>query len=149
MSDKIIVNNGVEVQNRQYISSNRGSFSSGVLKRGLTTKMDESNILMWEVIFIDFDKKTKYQYRFVDHMLIGRTPPASGEEVKFVLGSDMMVSGTHARIYIKEGKFIIQDMGSKNSTYVNGKKITEPCVLEQGSILKIGASKFQLLLGRS
>ncbi len=149
MSKKIIVNGGVDVQTRQFISSNKGGFSSGVLKRGLTTKMDASNMPMWEVVFIDFHNKAQYRYRFADHMSIGRTPPESAEEVKLVLSSDMMVSRKHAVIYIREGKFIIEDKGTPNKTYVNGSAITQPCVLENGSMLKIGSSKFQVALGRS
>ena len=39
---------------------------------------------------------------------------------------------------------------SVNSYYkLNGNIITQPCILEQGSVLKIGASKFQVALGRS
>jgi hypothetical protein len=149
VSKKIFVNGGVDVETRQFISSNKGYFSSGILKRGLTTKMDASSAPMWEIVFIDYKNKEQYKYRFVDHMLIGRTPPESSEEVKMVLSSDMMVSGTHAIIYIREGNFIIEDRGSKNKTYVNGNIITQPCILEQGSVLKIGASKFQVALGRS
>lgn len=149
MSKKIIVNNGVDVKSRQYISSNKGGFSSGVLKRGLTSQMNASNMPMWEVIFIDFQNKTQYKYRFTDYMVIGRTPPKSAKEVKMVLSTDMMVSGTHAMIYIREGNFIIEDKGSRNHTYVNGNCITQPCILEQGSVLKIGSSKFQVSLGRS
>ena len=57
MSKKIFVNGGVDVETRQFISSNKGYFSSGILKRGLTTKMDASSAPMWEIIFIDYKNK--------------------------------------------------------------------------------------------
>jgi len=40
------------------------------------------------------------------------------------------VSKRHARIVLKDGKFIIVDLKSTNGTYVNGRKITSPLVVK-------------------
>ena len=52
-----------------------------------------------------------------------------------VQGNDIVlpkgnVSKRHARIVLKDGKFIIVDLKSTNGTYVNGRKITSPLVVE-------------------
>src|SRR3978361_38770 len=65
-----------------------------------------------------------------------------------VQGNDIVlpkgnVSKRHARIVLKDGKFIIVDLKSTNGTYVNGRKITSPLVVKDADKLYIG----QLIVG--
>ena len=48
------------------------------------------------------------------------------------------VSKRHARIVLKDGKFIIVDLKSTNGTYVNGRKITSPLVVKDSDKIYIG-----------
>ncbi len=48
------------------------------------------------------------------------------------------VSKRHAQILVKDGKFIIVDARSTNGTYVNGRKITSPLVLQPQDKIYIG-----------
>lgn len=66
-------------------------------------------------------------------------------EVTFgrVQGNDIVlpkgnVSKRHARIVLKDGKFIIVDLKSTNGTYVNGRKITSPLVVKDSDKIYIG-----------
>ncbi|MGB7587565.1 MAG: trypsin-like peptidase domain-containing protein [Solirubrobacterales bacterium] len=68
-----------------------------------------------------------------DRFVIGRD-----EGADFVL-DDQEVSREHA--ILKElpgGRAELRDMGSRNGTFVNGKRISEPIVLEGGEEIKIG-----------
>src|SRR5919202_504167 len=60
-----------------------------------------------------------------------------------VQGNDIVlpkgnVSKRHARIVLKDGKFIIVDLKSTNGTYVNGRKITSPLVIKSTDKIYIG-----------
>ncbi len=60
-----------------------------------------------------------------------------------VQGNDVIlpkgnVSKRHARIVLKDGKFIIVDLKSTNGTYVNGRKITSPLVVKENDKIYIG-----------
>ncbi len=60
-----------------------------------------------------------------------------------VQGNDIVlpkgnVSKRHARIVLKDGKFIIVDLKSTNGTYVNGRKITSPLVVKDTDKIYIG-----------
>jgi len=60
-----------------------------------------------------------------------------------VAGNDIVlpkgnVSKRHARIVLKDGKFIIVDLKSTNGTYVNGRKITSPLVIKETDKIYIG-----------
>jgi pilus assembly protein CpaF len=60
-----------------------------------------------------------------------------------VQGNDIVlpkgnVSKRHARIVLKDQKFIIVDLKSTNGTYVNGRKITSPLVVKDSDKIYIG-----------
>ena len=60
-----------------------------------------------------------------------------------VQGNDIVlpkgnVSKRHARIVLKDGKFIIVDLKSTNGTYVNGRKITSPLVVKDSDKIYVG-----------
>ncbi len=60
-----------------------------------------------------------------------------------VQGNDVIlpkgnVSKRHARIVLKEGKFVVVDLKSTNGTYVNGRKITSPLVIREEDKIYIG-----------
>jgi pSer/pThr/pTyr-binding forkhead associated (FHA) protein len=49
------------------------------------------------------------------------------------------VSRQHARILVSGGAATIEDLGSKNGTYVNGRRITAPALLSEGDEIGLGA----------
>jgi len=48
------------------------------------------------------------------------------------------VSKHHARLVLKDERFLLEDMGSTNGTYVNGRKIASPIVVAGGDKIYIG-----------
>jgi hypothetical protein len=50
----------------------------------------------------------------------------------------------HAEIAMHGGRWVIQDLGSANGTYVNGEKIAGPHVLKDGDQVGIGRTLFRL-----
>jgi DNA-binding winged helix-turn-helix (wHTH) protein len=52
---------------------------------------------------------------------------------------DDSVSRRHARIVIKGESLIVEDLGSKNGTTLNGERLTRPALLENGATIKIGS----------
>jgi len=69
-----------------------------------------------------------------DHIIIGRE-----ESCDIVLPS-RQVSRNHARIRRSGGRHILEDLGSKNGTYVNGRELTEPYILQDGDEIQIALS---------
>ncbi|MGH2352374.1 MAG: FHA domain-containing protein [Chloroflexota bacterium] len=68
-------------------------------------------------------------------VLIGRRPPAD------VLLRDDAVSGRHARITRHDGAWRIEDVGSTNGTYVNGRRLDRqdgPAPLRPGDVVTTG-----------
>lgn len=51
---------------------------------------------------------------------------------------DASVSSTHAAISLTNGSFILSDLGSRNGTFVNDNRLTEPRKLQHGDLIKMG-----------
>ncbi|MGI8461959.1 MAG: trypsin-like peptidase domain-containing protein [Solirubrobacterales bacterium] len=74
-------------------------------------------------------------------LTIGREP---GVELEL---ADDEASRRHAAITRRESDsaIVIEDLGSRNGTYVGGRKITEPTVLSGGETLRIGKTKIAVV----
>jgi DNA-binding winged helix-turn-helix (wHTH) protein len=58
------------------------------------------------------------------------------------------ISRSHARIVLKDGVARIEDLGSRNGTYVEGERIDGPVVLKTGDRVHFGAIAFVFRAGR-
>lgn len=67
-----------------------------------------------------------------DETVLGRHP-----ECQIQLNSNM-VSRKHARVVKQGAKFILEDLGSGNGTFLNGKKIEGPTELQHEDRIKLG-----------
>ena len=65
------------------------------------------------------------------------------ESTNDVVMADNQVSTRHCRIVPKGEDFWMEDLGSRNGTYVNGVRIEEPRKLENEDLLKIGRTLFK------
>lgn len=54
-----------------------------------------------------------------------------------VVVDDRWVSRYHARIRREEGQYLIEDLGSKNGTIVNGRRIVGPTALHDGDQIQV------------
>jgi pSer/pThr/pTyr-binding forkhead associated (FHA) protein len=59
------------------------------------------------------------------------------------LDSDDYVSSRHARVERRSDGVWVEDVGSTNGTFVNGFKLTRPRRLEEGDVLKVGATELR------
>jgi predicted component of type VI protein secretion system len=67
-----------------------------------------------------------------DQLSIGRD---SSNEIAV---NDAEVSRRHARLTFQGGKYVLEDMGSTNGTFVNGQRLTGPRVLKSGEVISLG-----------
>lgn len=52
------------------------------------------------------------------------------------------VSREHAEFTVSANEVIVRDLGSRNGTLVNGKALTEPCVLKDRDLVQVGLLTF-------
>jgi serine phosphatase RsbU (regulator of sigma subunit) len=57
--------------------------------------------------------------------------------------ADSELSRRHARFTLAEGSAVVEDLGSTNGTFVEGKRIDAPVTLRQGEVVRIGSQVFR------
>jgi hypothetical protein len=62
-----------------------------------------------------------------------------------VLADDTFVSTTHARLYQQNGQAFVEDLGSTNGTFVNGKRLTSPTRLKRGDQVQFGQTLAEVI----
>jgi hypothetical protein len=59
------------------------------------------------------------------------------------------VSGYHARLSFQQDQWWLEDLGSRNGTFVNELPISEPIVITYGDVLGFGNIRLRCVSGRS
>lgn len=84
-----------------------------------------------------------------DESLLGRRFAFSNEltfgrgnncDIKIV---DSFVSHNHARIYMVNNQYVLEDLGSSNGTYLNGERLNGRSYLQTGDSIAVGTVTFE------
>jgi pSer/pThr/pTyr-binding forkhead associated (FHA) protein len=67
-----------------------------------------------------------------DEITIGRAPGCK------VLVEDTYVSQLHARVFRRDTQVLLEDLGSTNGTFCNGKKVGGPIAVRKGDKIQVG-----------
>ncbi len=79
------------------------------------------------------------EYLLSDEVTVGR---AAGCGV--ALPDDTFVSQLHARVFRRDDDFFIEDLGSTNGTYLNGKQVSASSVVRKGDRVQVGRTTLEL-----
>ena len=75
----------------------------------------------------------------IDDIVMGRSPDCT-----FVVGDDY-ASGRHARIFKRGSEWFVEDLDSRNGTFVGGLRIDQPEEVELGTDIRIGRTTVRLV----
>jgi len=67
-----------------------------------------------------------------DQLTIGR------DSTNEIVINDAEISRRHARLTFQGGKYVLEDLGSTNGTFVNGQRLAGPRVLKPGEVVSFG-----------
>ncbi len=73
--------------------------------------------------------------------LDGSAPETIGRHAKRLKLDDSRVSRRHAEVLLRDGVWLIRDLGSSNGTHLNGERITGTSELEEGDEVRIGRQR--------
>jgi pSer/pThr/pTyr-binding forkhead associated (FHA) protein len=85
-----------------------------------------------QLVVVAGDRNLGTRYQLDEDMMIGRASSSA------IVVDDTYASEQHARLFAGSGGFYVEDVGSTNGTYVNGRKISYPFELREGDRVKIG-----------
>ena len=74
-----------------------------------------------------------------EELTIGRSPGCG-----IATTYDIYSSTVHARLFHRDGRLYVEDLGSTNGSFVNSERIVKPTRLARGDLLQVGATVFQV-----
>ena len=81
----------------------------------------------------------RYECQVNEQVVIGRQ-----QNCDIVLGDRNTISKLHCRLILATNSLMIEDLNSRNGTFVNGKRITSPTQVRNGDTIRLGDSQFRL-----
>lgn len=83
-----------------------------------------------------------YRWSLANEIVIGRTSTC---DISII---NQQVSREHARVFLTDQGASLEDLGSKNGTFLNGKPVTEIVHLEEGDIIQIALAQEFIFFGQ-
>ena len=92
----------------------------------------------------DIDSWQKYSFIFYETEGIGRGKDGSMYEKYLPLPTDVRVSKVHCAIVHHGDKLYLKDEDSRNGTFLNGKRIDRPIVIQKDDVIGVGETRLEI-----
>ncbi len=92
-----------------------------------------------KLVVLSPEEQKGAEFPLPDEVTVGR---AGGCAV--LLPEDSFVSQLHARVFRRDGALFVEDLGSTNGTFVNGKKVTAPVAIRKGDKVQFGRTTLEV-----
>ena len=90
------------------------------------------------VVVVRSDSQPGIDFVVENSVVVGRSDEAD------IAISDPYASDFHLRMTSKDGRIVLNDLGSTNGTYVNGRRITAPTDLARGDAVQVGKTVMEI-----
>ena len=90
------------------------------------------------ILFVRSETQQGSEIEIDDVVVLGRS-----EEADLLL-DDPYASEFHMRLLAQEDGLMLHDLGSTNSTYVNGRRVTAPTTLRRGDTVQVGKTVMEV-----
>jgi hypothetical protein len=97
-----------------------------------TTSMRRSRRRVGQLVMVRSETQVGTSLTVTDAVVLGRSPDAD------VLLDDPYASMFHLRLTMDGDTMSLADLGTTNGTYVNGRRVTNPVVLNAGDSIQVG-----------
>jgi len=85
-----------------------------------------------DIVVVHSDGQAGLRFAVRGGVVLGRSDDAD------VMLDDPYASDFHLRFGTENGQVVVNDLGSTNGTYVNGRRISSPVSLSQGDAVQVG-----------
>jgi hypothetical protein len=93
----------------------------------------------WRLVLVEPKAEAGATYPVDGEVTLGR-----GGGCTVPLAFDTFVSQVHARAFDRDGALWVEDLGSRNGTYVNGRLLHEPTQVAKGARVQVGETVLEV-----
>jgi len=93
----------------------------------------------WRLVVVAPATEAGAAFPVEDEITMGR-----GGGCTIPLAFDTFVSQVHARAFDRDGALWVEDLGSRNGTFVNGEQVHEPTQVSKGSRVQVGETVLEV-----
>jgi FHA domain len=93
----------------------------------------------WRLVLVEPKSEAGASFPIEGEITLGR-----GGGCNVPLAFDTFVSTVHARAFDREGAIWIEDLGSRNGTFVNGEQVHEPTRVAKGARVQVGETVLEV-----
>lgn len=98
----------------------------------------------WKILLENLDTWEKYTYMFYDEVGIGRAKDSPDFEEFLTIEGDPKVSKQHCAIIRKGGRLYLEDLGSKNGTYLNEERVDDVVLIQKADVIRVGETRIEI-----
>jgi len=91
------------------------------------------------LVIVEPTERKGQEFPLGDELTVGR---ATGCGVS--LPEDTFISQVHARVFRRDGKLYVEDLGSTNGTYLNRRAVSAPAAIGKGDRLQVGRTVLEM-----
>ena len=78
------------------------------------------------------------------HELAGESAVLGRSSKADVVLADRYLSRQHARLFRREGSWFLEDLGSRNTTFLNDRPVAEPVPIRPGDVIRLAESRIEV-----
>ncbi|MFN8034729.1 MAG: FHA domain-containing protein [Acidimicrobiia bacterium] len=94
----------------------------------------------WALKVLEPPARAGEHYPVTGEVTVGRAGGCS-----LVLADDTFVSQVHARVFPRNGRLWVEDLGSTNGTFVNGTRVTQATRVRRGDHVQFGRTLVEVM----
>ncbi len=106
--------------------------------RVATRNAKPAPVIAGQLVMVEPPEIAGTTFELGDELTIGRS---AGCQITL---DDTYVSQLHTRVFLREGRYFVEDLGSTNGTYLNRNKVAAPTPLNFGDRVQIGSTVLEL-----
>jgi serine phosphatase RsbU (regulator of sigma subunit) len=78
------------------------------------------------------------------HELAGEEAVLGRSSKADVVLADRYLSRQHARLFLRDGSWFLEDLGSRNTTFLNDRPVAEPLPIRPGDVIRLAESRIEV-----
>ncbi|MDO4413734.1 MAG: FHA domain-containing protein [Erysipelotrichaceae bacterium] len=139
----IFVTNGVDLKTLLYGRRKGDHFDTGQLNDG-TVMVNGNATPVCTIVLTNTMTAMEYRKSFNTEVYIGRVKTGDSHEKKIIIEGDPKILATHCRLSYQKHQLLLENLSTKNPTYLNDMRVRGTTIVNQNDELRIGDTRLKI-----